>query len=660
MYRNLTTSEIETLQSRGCTAEDWNKIEIKSFDATRLNNVRFMGWCKIGLMTQTIELAKGINTPSALNNVTLHNCEIGDNVYINNIRQYISNYTIANNVIISGVDVISATSGATFGNGVQVSVLNEAGGRDILIFNELSSQIAYIYALYRDNTPLICALDKMVTRYTKEVQLQGAYIGSGATINNCGDICNVNIGAGATIDGATKLINGSINSTLEAPSYIGRDVIAENFIILSAARITDGVLLDKCFVGQGCELGKQFSAENSLFFSNCIGMHGESCATFAGPYTVSHHKSTLLIGGMFSFMNAGSGSNQSNHMYKFGPIHQGVVERGSKLASDSYILWPMRVGAFSLIIGKHYSNSDTSMLPFSYIIEKDYCQPTIVPAANLRSVGTVRDATKWPKRDKRGKSKLLDVINFRLLNPYTISRMLKGRNLLQSIIAMSGPTTTEYTYGGCKMKRKYVERGIEFYDTAICKFLGGTMIHRINSAEWTTTEELKAILRADSNIGEGNWVDISGALCPASEVEKIVNGIVSGELNNPSQIIEAFKDTDKNFNNYTWNWLVALLEQKLGCTVEELDVQKVIDFLEVYIKAVKDGDMGIYEDARKEFSGRVRTSFGVDGAQEVQDADFEAVRGVFEKNDFADDVLNHLARKTEQVAQATKKLQELL
>ena len=50
-------------------------------------------------------------------------------------------------------------------------------------------------------------------------------------------------------------------------------------------------------------------------------------------------------------MNAGSGSNQSNHMYKLGPIHQGTLERGAKTTSDSYILWPARVGAFSLVMG---------------------------------------------------------------------------------------------------------------------------------------------------------------------------------------------------------------------------------------------------------------------------------------------------------------------
>jgi hypothetical protein len=137
------------------------------------------------------------------------------------------------------------------------------------------------------------------------------------------------------------------------------------------------------------------------------------------------HKSSLLIAGMFSFLNAGSGSNQSNHMYKLGPIHQGIVERGSKTTSDSYILWPARVGPFSLVMGRHYHHSDTSDMPFSYLIEhKD--ETYLIPGVNLRSVGTIRDAQKWPKRDKRKDPIQLDKINYNLLSPYTIGKMMKG------------------------------------------------------------------------------------------------------------------------------------------------------------------------------------------------------------------------------------------
>ena len=73
-------------------------------------------------------------------------------------------------------------------------------------------------------------------------------------------------------------------------------------------------------------------------------------------------------------------------MYKLGPIHQGTLERGAKTTSDSYILWPARVGAFSLVMGRHVNHSDTSNLPFSYLIEQNNTT-YLVPGVNLRSVG---------------------------------------------------------------------------------------------------------------------------------------------------------------------------------------------------------------------------------------------------------------------------------
>ncbi|MFR3853580.1 MAG: DUF4954 family protein, partial [Odoribacter splanchnicus] len=165
-------------------------------------------------------------------------------------------------------------------------------------------------------------------------------------------------------------------SNAEAPVFIGHNVMAEDFIISSGACITDGAALIRCFVGQACHLGHLFSAHDSLFFSNCQGENGEACAVFAGPYTVTMHKSSLLIAGMFSFLNAGSGSNQSNHLYKLGPIHQGIVERGSKTTSDSYLLWPAKIGAFSLIMGVM---SVTRILPtFLFVSDRKNNQTYLV------------------------------------------------------------------------------------------------------------------------------------------------------------------------------------------------------------------------------------------------------------------------------------------
>lgn len=161
----------------------------------------------------------------------------------------------------------------------------------------------------------------MIDTYAHAQESNIGSIGKNVKIENCGSIKNVRIGDYAVVEGASLLENGSVNSNIEAPVIIGSGVKCRDFILSSGVSVTDSTLVSKCFIGQGCILGKHYSALDSLFFSNCQGMHGEATAIFAGPYTVTHHKSTLLIAGMFSFLNAGSGSNQSNHMYKLGPIH---------------------------------------------------------------------------------------------------------------------------------------------------------------------------------------------------------------------------------------------------------------------------------------------------------------------------------------------------
>ncbi len=264
-----------------------------------------------------------------------------------------------------------------------------------------------------------------------ESQTQGI-IQKGARVINCGDLKNIRIGPDARLEGCIHLEEGTIASSRHDPVFIGAGVIARKFIVQSGSKVDSGGLLANCFIGQGVQIGKQFSAENSAFFANCEGFHGETCSVFAGPYSVTHHKSTLLIAGMFSFYNAGSGTNQSNHMYKLGPVHQGILERGAKTGSFSYLLWPSRVGAFTAIVGKHYANFDTSEFPFSYITE-EHGKSVLTPAMNLFTVGTRRDSIKWHNRDRRKDPIKYDLIHFDLYSPYIVDKVIRGIKALTEL-----------------------------------------------------------------------------------------------------------------------------------------------------------------------------------------------------------------------------------
>ena len=644
-YRQLTEKEIATLTVYGCTAESWEKVKVaEEFSASFVTNVHFSGEIELGTFNKVFELAGGLKKHSGLNNCCLHNCTVGNDVFIDKIDNYIANYKIDDNSYIENVNLILVDGVTAFGNGVKVPVMNEGGGREIPIFDWLSAPLAYILTLYRHRPKLIQNLQQLIDEYANSQKSNKGYIAKNVRIVNCGTIKNVKIGDYAVIEGASLLENGTVNSNQSAPVAIGSGVKCNDFILSSGVSVTDSTLISRCFIGQGCIMGKHYSALDSLFFSNCQGMHGEATAIFAGPYTVSHHKSTLLIAGMFSCLNAGSGSNQSNHMYKLGPIHQGICERGSKTTSDSYLLWPAKIGAFTLVMGRHYKHSDTSDLPFSYLIE-NATDSYLVPGVNLRSVGTIRDAQKWPKRDNRKDSRKLDPINFNLLSPYTIQKMIKGVEILRNIQQTSGETTGIYTYQNCNIKNSSLKKGIEFYNIAINKFLGNSLISRLKDNSYSNIEEIIAKLQPDTDKGSGEWIDLSGLIAPKNVIDTLLCEIEDNK-HNLDQIQHEFEDMHKNYYQYEWTWALSKLLIHWNKKLTEVSYDDIFSMIELWKESVVKLDKLIYSDAKKEFDLNSKTGFGVDGNEEQKHQDFESVRGNFESNPFVLEVLNHIKIKT--------------
>ncbi|HCO94739.1 MAG TPA: DUF4954 domain-containing protein [Phycisphaerales bacterium] len=645
-FHPLSAEQIDQLTRQGCICEDWSKIQVaEGFNAGAIKSTHFCGHVKLGVFEKRVSFFGGVSKPTGISDATIHNCTIGNNVYISRVRNYIANYVIEDDAVIDNIELLAIEGESSFGNGVEVSAVNEAGGREIPIYDNMSAHKAYVLAFYRHRSTVIEKLRKMIADYTASVTSSMGLVGKGARLINCRIIKNTKIGPASVIEGANKLENGSINSCPEDSVTIGAGVFAEDFIACSGSKITDGTIIYKCFVGQGTVLSRQYSAENSVFFANCGGFHGEACAIFAGPYTVTHHKSTLLISGLFSFLNAGSGTNQSNHMYKLGPVHQGVIERGSKTASDSYILWPAKVGAFTVVMGRHYRNSDTSNLPFSYLIEHED-ESILAPGVNLRSVGTVRDARKWPKRDRRKDPRKLDHINFKLLSPYTVQKMINGRDLLRRLKATSGETSEYFTYHSVKIKNSSLDRGVKFYQIGIDKFLGNCLIKRLEAKQFNSLDELRAALKPQTGLGPGKWVDLAGLLAPEEAVQKMLGEIENGNIDSLEQVSDSFRSMHENYPEYEWVWAERVLQESLGKTIDEITCGDIIQLTTKWKRAVVELDNMLYADARKEFTATVQTGYGLDGERDAKQGDFEQVRGTFEGNSFVLEIEKHIDRKT--------------
>lgn len=646
-FRKISSGEIAALERQGCSSDSWdNVMVVPDFLTDNIRNATFSGSNYLGRFDNEVLFAGGVTKKAGIYNAHLHNCTIGNQVFISNVRNYIANYDISDHVVIENTALIMVSGYTVFGNGLEVDVLDETGGRKLMIYDSLSAPLAYIMAFYRHHDHLPGSIETMIRRYTSKIGSDRGFIGERCAILNCSHIENVRLGPYARLHGVSRLKEGSVNSNVHDPVFIGNNVTAEHFIISSGSEIDDHAIISHCFVGQSCTIGKHYSAIHSVFFCNCQGFNGEACSIFAGPFTVTHHKSTLLIAGMFSFANAGSGSNQSNHMYKLGPIHHGIVERGSKTTSDSYMLWPAKIGPFTLVMGRHYKNPDTSCMPFSYLIERND-ESWLSPGVNLRSVGTIRDAMKWPRRDKRRDPEVLDPVNFNLLSPYTVQRMIHGRQILENLRRISGDTTETYSWETVRMTRTSLLRGIRLYQIGILKFLGNSVISRIEKKQPRNLEELRQALEPDDNCGKGDWIDLSGLIAPKSEIEKLILQLRSGQITELDQMDSFIKELHARYYECEWTWASELLTENLGKPLNEITSSDLTEIVTQWKSAVVELDQMLYEDARKEFRLSAMTGFGTDGSIADKEQDFIKVRGTFEKNTFVTEILDHIRKKSE-------------
>ncbi|MBN2088513.1 DUF4954 family protein [candidate division KSB1 bacterium] len=628
-YRKLSLQEIDILKQNRCHCDDWNLIDVAiDFSPSRIENTVFSGIIKLGSFKKDFLFPGGVVVKSGIFNAKIHNCTIGNDVFIHQINNYMANYCIEDEVIIENLNFLAVTEKTSFGNGTEVAVLIEPGGREFPIYDGLSALIAYILTFYRYKPEVIKRIENFILSYIGQISSEKGIVGKGSQIQNCHQIKNVKIGPGANLEGVIRLENGSINSHPDASVSLGAGVIAENFIINSDTIIKDGVILINCFVGQGCRLGKQFYAENSVFFANCDGFQGEVFSIFAGPYTVTHHKSTLLIAGMFSFFNAGSSTNQSNHFYKLGPLHQGILERGCKTGSSSYLLWPARAGAFTIVVGKHYQNFDTSNLPFSLIIES-HGESILIPAANLRSIGNFRDGCKWPARDRRNKQHRKDLINCAVLNPYIVQKLINGCKLLEDF---QKQTEDVLCYQNLKIKKSSVAKGISYYRLGIIKFLGDCIIKRLDSQNIQNKPDLQALLSRSSEIGIGEWIDLAGFLAPKLAIERLFDEFKLGKFPTLADLEQAFIFLHEKYDDFEWNWALSKLEQELGKQSNSLTPKDLIQFIKNWKKLNIEFKELLFCDAQKEYSESLQIGFGIDGDAAERQVDFQQVRGDIAEN----------------------------
>ena len=550
-----------------------------------VKNVNFYGTVRLGVFEKSVEVSGTFMKRSGIYNATLRNVTVGDNCLVENVGNYINNYVIGDDCYISNVCTMETTEGATFGEGNNISVLNEVGDGNVVSFHGLTSQIAALMVKHAGNAAFRTAMKRLVAEDIQRTVPETGTIGNGVKIINTKEITNTVIYDFCEINGAARISDCTIMSSPEASVFIGTGVICENSIIAHGSSIINSVKMQDCFVGEACKLSNGFTASQSVFFANSYMSNGEACAAFCGPFSASHHKSSLLIGGMFSFYNAGSATNFSNHAYKMGPMHYGTMERGAKTASGAYLLMPAHIGTFSVCFGKLMYHPDTRSLPFAYLIAYGDIM-YLVPGRNLTTVGLYRDIRKWPKRDMRSKNSRKSIVNFDWLSPFSVGEILEGKQILERLREASGDNVSTYNYHEYVIKASSLRKGIKYYDIALRIYMGAVL-------------KRHALEEPQTRVGTGKWNDLSGLLLPDSEEQQIVSDIADGTIESVDEITDRFKRINDNYAEYRWAWSYSMILNYYGLkTITPEDAERIHDD---YVTARRAWIAEIRKDAEKEF-----------------------------------------------------------
>ena len=591
-YRPLTSEEIEVLKSNDCWAEDWTSVNVaEDFKPNFMHRVMLYGEVNIGAFNKNVEVSQGFVKHAGINNATLRNVTIGDDCLIENVGNYMNNYTIGDDCYISNISTLETTEGATYGEGNLVSVLNEVGEGNVILFSDLNSQLAAFMVKHFSDKELKEKIRQIIKTDIDNKMPERGQIGNNVKIVNTKEITNCIINDFCEVNGAARLSDCTLLGSAHGNVYIGTGVIAENSIIAEGASVINSVKIQDCYVGEACQLSNGFTASTSIFFANSYMSNGEACAAFCGPFTASHHKSSLLIGGMFSFYNAGSATNFSNHAYKMGPMHWGILERGSKTASGAYLLMPATLGSFSVCFGKLMHHPNTRNLPFAYLIA-DGDKMFLIPGRNITTVGLYRDIKKWPKRDLRAAENRKSIVNFDWLSPFSVGEILKGKKILESLREVTGDNVSQYLYHEYIIPASSLHKGIKYYDIALRIYMGA-VLKRVLKRD-------PAITPPATQVGTSDWDDLSGLLLPVSEEERIVNDLKEGNIESIQQLIERFKEIDTNYRQYQWAWTYKMICDYYG--ISEITLEDANRIHEDYIKARRSWIAEIKKDAEKEFA----------------------------------------------------------
>ena len=444
-YRHLSAYEIEVLVRNHNTCSDWNHLLVSNaFNPDLVKECKFFGLVRIGNLESCFLEFNDLKMPVGLYNSVIINCDLGNNVVVDNVK-YMAYYIIGNEVVINNVHELVTTNHAKFGNGILtegetedvriwLEICNENGGRAIMPFDGMQVSDAWLWSRDRHNNDLQRRYSEMTEKQFNKVRGFYGTIGDRTVIKNCSIIKDVKIGSDAYLKGAHKLKNLTINSSPEAHTQIGEGCELVNGIIGQGCRVFYGVKAVRFIIGQNAQLKYGARLINSYLGDNSTISCCEVLNSLIFPAHEQHHNNSFLIAATIGGQsNIAAGAT-------LGSNHNSRAADGELIAGRGF--WPglctslkfnSRFAPFTILAKGDYPYELDIPFPFSLVSnDTAHNQLRILPAYWLmyNLYALQRNSLKYIDRDKRTSKLVYFETNF--LAPDTINSIIQSLKLLET------------------------------------------------------------------------------------------------------------------------------------------------------------------------------------------------------------------------------------
>ena len=371
--RNLTAEEVSTLEKNGNRCEDWNRVLVEpNFDPARVQRSVFMGDVRLPAFYGTLLLPGDVSFPTGIYDSLVHNC-IVENALVYKVSM-LSNVLVRSSAVIHNVGTLVSSGKINFMIGSSMSVGNEMGGRELFVFPDITMDLVEAQLFHKAESDVQQSFEEQLKNFREEISLPFGVVGKGAVVSNTNIVRNSWIGAHARVEGAAKIRNTIILSSLEESTHIYDSVIIENSDLQMGVKVHTGAEVQRSVLMSRSKVGCKAIVKSSIVAPCCHIEEGEVNSSYMGPLTQMHHHS-LLIAALWpeGCGNLGYGANVgSNHTGRM-PDQEIMPGQGMFFGLGVNVKFPAnyRESPFTLIASGVTTMPQRVKFPFSLIRSGD-------------------------------------------------------------------------------------------------------------------------------------------------------------------------------------------------------------------------------------------------------------------------------------------------